>query len=150
MKKTWSNKWKKCLIWFSGYFSFIAFAVVGGYAVIKGEDEELKKTAKTAFVVTLIFAAISAFLTIFYNFASLSPNYYGGGAQSFYQILSAIVAVARIIVFAVFVIIELAKNDGAKVEQAKQEETTAQATEAEVVEADTVEVEAEVLEEIEE
>ncbi len=77
MKPEWTNKWKKCLIWFSGYFSFIAYAVVGGYVVIKGEDKELKKTAKTAFVVTLIFACLSAFLTLFSNFGGMSETYYG-------------------------------------------------------------------------
>ncbi len=117
MKKEWSNKWKKCLIWFSGYFSFIAFAIVGGYTIVKSEDEELKKCTKTTFIVTLIFAAINAFLTIFSNFAGMSDNYYGSGAYDFYDIFSKIVSVAKVIVFAVFIILELVKKEApAKIE----------------------------------
>ncbi len=111
MKNIWTKKWKNVLIWFSGYFSFIAFAITGGYAIVKSEDEELKKTAKTAFVVTLIFACISAFLTIFSNFGSMSDNYYGSGAYDFYSIFSSLVAVGKIITYVVFIILELAKKD---------------------------------------
>ena len=50
MKKVWTNRWKKVLIWLSGYLSFIAFAIVGGYTIVKSEDEELKKTTKAAFL----------------------------------------------------------------------------------------------------
>ena len=39
MNSNWSKKWKKCLIWFSSYISFIAFAIVGGYVIIKNDDE---------------------------------------------------------------------------------------------------------------
>ncbi len=111
MKTTWSNKWKKCLIWFSGYFSFIAFAIVGGYAIIKSEDEDLKKCAKASFVVTLIFACLSAFLSIFSNFGGMSESYYNSAAYDFYDIFSKLVNVAKIVVFAVFIIIELVKKD---------------------------------------
>ncbi len=111
MKNIWCDKWKKCFIWFGSYFSFIALAIVGGYTIVKSESEELKKTTKTAFIVCLIFAAISAFLTIFYSFASMSGNYSGSAASSFYNIASKIVSVAKIVVYAIFIIIELVKKD---------------------------------------
>ena len=43
MKKIWTNRWKKALIWFSGYFSLIAFAIVGGYVIVKSEDDDRRK-----------------------------------------------------------------------------------------------------------
>lgn len=64
MKSDWNNRWKKAFIWLSGYLSIIAFAVVGGYVVVKCEDKELRKTAKTAFIVTLLFTAIDVFMSL--------------------------------------------------------------------------------------
>ena len=64
MKSDWNNRWKKALIWLSGYLSFIAFALVGGYVVVKCEDKELRKTAKTAFIATLLFTAIDVFMSL--------------------------------------------------------------------------------------
>ena len=64
MKEGWTNRWKRLLIWVSGYLSIIAYVIVGGYFMVKSDDEDLKKTAKSAFIVTIIFTAISAFLAI--------------------------------------------------------------------------------------
>ena len=64
MKSDWNNRWKKAFIWLSGYRRIIAFAVVGGYVVVKCEDKELRKTAKTAFIVTLLFTAIDVFMSL--------------------------------------------------------------------------------------
>ena len=111
MNSNWSKKWKKCLIWFSSYISFIAFAIVGGYVIIKNDDEELKKTTKLAFIVTLIFAAINAFVSIYYNFLSMGDSYVLSGAYDFYNIFYKLVNIAEIVVYAVFIIIELAKKD---------------------------------------
>ncbi len=111
MNSVWSNKWKKCLVWFSAYMSFIAFALVGGYVIVKPENEELKKTTKIAFIISLIFAALSGFLSIFYNFADMSDNFYGSAAYDFYSVSTALVGIAKIVVFAVFIIIELVKKE---------------------------------------
>ncbi len=108
---TWTNKWKKVLIWFSGYFSFIAFAIVGGYTITKVDDEGLKKTAKEAFIVTLIFAALSAFFSLFNYVGGLTDSYYSSAGYEIYQICSAIVNMAKIIVFAVFIIMALVKKE---------------------------------------
>ncbi len=111
MENSWSNKWKKCLIWFSGYMSFIAFALVGGYVIAKGEDEELKKTAKNALIVALIFAAARGFLTVFSGFAGMSENYYSSAAYDFYSISSSLVNIAAVLIYAVIIILELTKKD---------------------------------------
>ncbi len=111
MNSKWTNKWKKCLIWFSGYMSIVAFAIVGGYAIVKTDDEDLKKTTKVALIVSLIFAAVSGLLTIFYNFISMSNSYYNSLAYDFYNIFTKIVNVAKVVVFAIFIIVELARKE---------------------------------------
>ncbi len=113
MNGNWSAKWKKCLIWFCSYASIVAFALVGGYTIIKSDDEELKKTAKTSFIVLLIFAAIGAFFTIFSNFASMSDTYYQGAAYDFYSYSTKFLSIGEIVTYAVFIILELVKKDGA-------------------------------------
>ncbi len=110
MNSTWSKKWKKVLIWFSAYMSFIAFALVGGYTIVKNEDDELKKTSKVVLIVSLIFAALSGFSSLFYNFAGFSDNFYSSGAYEFYSNLTSLLNIAKIVVFAVFIIIELVKR----------------------------------------
>ncbi len=116
MEKNWSTAWKKALIWFSSYFSFIAFALVGGYTILKNDDEELKRTAKNAFIVCLIFACFSGFLTIFTNLAGMSDSYYSSAAYDFYDICSKLVNVARVVVYAVFIIVELVRKESPKPE----------------------------------
>ncbi len=111
MNSVWSNKWKKCLLWFSSYISFIAFALVGGYIIVKNEDEDLKRTTKKTFIVTLIFACISAFLTIFSNFASMSSTFYQSGAYDFYTYCTKFVSIAEIVTYAIFIIWELVKDN---------------------------------------
>ncbi len=109
--QTWSKKWKEMLIWFSGYFSFIAFAIVGGYAIVKEEDEGLKATAKKAFIITLIFTALSAFLTLFNQFGSMFNGYYSSALYDFYSVFTTFVNIAKIAVYAVFLITTLVKKD---------------------------------------
>ncbi len=106
-----NEKLKKVFVLLSGYLSFIAFAVVGGYVFIKSENEELKKTAKLTLIITLIFTAISAVLLIYNHFGGFFSGYYGSTAYDVYKIISGIVAIAEIIVYAVLIIIELVKKD---------------------------------------
>ncbi len=124
MKNTWTNKWKKVLIWFSAYMSFIAFALVGGYAIVKPESEDVKKTAKTTLIVSIIFAALSAFLSLFYNIGSIGDNYLKTNAYNFYDVCSTLVNIAKIIVFAVFIVLELVKKE--KVETKEETATTSE------------------------
>ncbi len=123
MNGTWTKKWKTLFIWFSGYFSFTTLAIVGGWTIVKSEDEGLKKTAKLAFIVTLIFAAISAFLSIYHNFAGIFDNYYSSVAYDIYDVLTKLLNIAKIVVFAVFIIKEFVneKNAATKSEEEKKE-----------------------------
>ena len=119
MNFSWNTKWKSVLVWACAYINFIAFILVGGYFYVKKEDDGRVGTAvKQAFIVTLIFAALSAFLSVFNSIAGLSGGYYGSGAYKFYQIAAALVAVAKIAVFAVFTVMALVHKDT----EAKSEE----------------------------
>lgn len=102
MKEGWSRRWKALLIWASGYLSFIAYAIVGGYVIVKSDDEELNDTAKKAFIVTLIFTAISMFFSIYNSIGALSSSYYSSGAYVAYGVLQMIVNIAKIVVYVVF------------------------------------------------
>ena len=111
MNITWNNKWKSVLVWLSAYLNFIAFVLVGGYFFVKKEDEELQDATKRAFLVTLGFTAISAVFAIFNYIGGLTNNYYSSFAYDFYSICTAIVAIAKIIVFATFIILTILKKD---------------------------------------
>lgn len=110
MKELWTTKWKKVLIWACGYISFIAFALVGGYVIVKSDDEELKKTAKLTFIVTLIFTGVSAFFSLFGYFGNMFSGYYGSVVYRICLILSNIVAIARILTYAFFIVCLLAET----------------------------------------
>lgn len=116
MKEGWSRRWKALLIWASGYLSFIAYAIVGGYVIVKSDDEELKETAKKAFIVTLIFTAISMFFSIYNSIGALSSSYYSSGAYVAYGVLQMIVNIAKIVVYIVFALLSFfnAKDASAK------------------------------------
>ena len=111
MNINWNNKWKSVLVWLSAYISFIAFVVVGGYFYVKKDEEEVQTATKRAFLVTLSFTAISAFFSIFNYIGGLANNYYTSAAYEFYSICTTIVGIAKIVVFAVFIILALIKKD---------------------------------------
>ena len=94
MQEGWSTRWKSLFIWLCGYLSIIAFAIAG--------DEELKNTAKKAFIVTLIFTVISMFFSVYSSIGAMADGYYSSGAYEAYGILKEIASIAKIIVFAVF------------------------------------------------
>ncbi|MBQ3016681.1 MAG: hypothetical protein IJD79_07880 [Clostridia bacterium] len=120
---TWNKKWKSVLVWLSAYLSFIAFVLVGGYFYVKGDEEEVQTATKHAFLVTLIFTVISAFFSIFNQIGGLTDNYYLSSAYEFYSVCTSIVSIAKIIVFAVFIILALVKKDNcAEKAEAKEEE----------------------------
>lgn len=122
MKEGWSNRWKKLLIWVCGYLSIIAFAIVGGYTIVKSDDKELKKTSHKAFVITVIFTIIEAFLAIYSACLSMANTQtYSGDASDALVWLSAITVIAKTIVFAVFAIIDFCEK-GDKIEN-KQEKS---------------------------
>ena len=106
-----NEKLKKVFILLRGYLSFIAYAIVGGYVFVKSDSEELKKTAKLTLIVTLIFTAISAVLLIYNHFGNFFGGYYSSTAYDVYSIITGIVAIAKIIVYAVLIIMVLVKKD---------------------------------------
>lgn len=110
MKELWSKRWKKALIWVSAYISFIAFAIVGGYTIVKCNDDELKATSKLAFIVTLIFTAVSAFITILQSVITAATS----SASLAFSIIGFIYAIAELAVYAVFVCLALFGEDGGK------------------------------------
>lgn len=131
----WTEKLTNVLLWTAGYVSFIAFAFLGGYIILKGNDRQ-KLITKRAFVIMLLFLAVSAFLDIFVNFGTMSNNYFGSPANNFHNIFTRLVEVARIGVFTTFIIIELVRKDSSPT------------TELAVVEFDKEEVKEETKEEV--
>lgn len=105
-----TNNWKKLFVWVSAYLSFVAFALVGGYVFVKEEDENVRKQTKLALFVTIVFACLSAFLTIFYSCVGLSSSY-NSSAYDFYRWFSFFVTVGKIITFAVFAILAFLSKD---------------------------------------
>ena len=45
MKEGWTTRWKALFVWLCGYLNIVAFALVGGYMIVKSDDEELKNTS---------------------------------------------------------------------------------------------------------
>ena len=43
MKEGWTTRWKALFLWLCGYLSIIAFAVTGGYVIVKSENEERRE-----------------------------------------------------------------------------------------------------------
>ncbi|MGM9645461.1 MAG: hypothetical protein ACI3XS_02055 [Eubacteriales bacterium] len=110
MKELWTTKWKKVLIWACGYISFMAFALVGGYVIVKSDDEELKKTAKLTFIVTLIFTGVFAFFSLFNYFGGMFNGYYGSVMYKIISILTSIVNIVKILTYAFFIVCLLAET----------------------------------------
>ena len=132
MKEGWTTRWKALFIWLSGYLSIIAFALVGGYAIVKSEEEELKKTAKQAFVVTLIFTLLSMFFSLYSAIGGMTDNYYMSDAYEAYNIMLSIVNIAKIIVFVVFGALAFFKVKANPANPAAEEKAEEKAAEEEV------------------
>ncbi len=123
MNINWNSKWKSVLVWLSAYLNFIAFVIVGGYFHIKKEDEKVQSATKHAFLTTLIFSAINAFFSIYNYIGNLTDSYYLSTAYEVYSVCTNIVSIARIVVFATFIILTLVKKDAsAAVEDTASEE----------------------------
>jgi len=105
--KNLSVKWQKIIIWLKGYLNIIAFFLAGGFVFYKTEDEDVKKSAKTVLLFTLVFTAIDIIRLIIYNFASVSDANYDtlNEISKFGLIMSVIKAV----VFVTFGILDFFK-----------------------------------------
>ena len=109
----WNNKWKSVLVWLSAYLNFIAFVVVGGYFYVKKDDEEVQTASRHAFITTLIFSAVSALLSVYNYIGGFVDSYYSSAAYELYSSLNALAGIARIVVFAVFIILAIVKKETA-------------------------------------
>ena len=118
MKEGWTNRWKRLLIWVSGYLSIIAYVIVGGYFMVKSDDVDLKKTAKPAFIVSIIFTAISAFLTIYSACMSLAGTGYATGVYDAYTWMTNLTLIAKTITFVVCAIVSFFRD---KIENKKDD-----------------------------
>lgn len=98
MFKMTTRKWKKLLVWVAGYANLLTFALVGGYFMLKDEDEEVKYSIKWAFLANLVFLAFTAFLS-FVSSIGGACNWYGSWIYKVYSGLSLINNIGRIAVF---------------------------------------------------
>lgn len=106
----WTRKLLNVLLWVSGYLSFIAYVIVGGYAIIKG-DEEQKLVAKRVFVVTLLFLGVTTVLDLINNFGVMASGYYSSWVYDFYVTMYRIVNFAEVGIFGTFIVLELLKKE---------------------------------------
>ena len=139
MKNIWNNRWKKALIWLCGYVSLIAYAITGGYVIVKSEDEDLRRTAKTAFVVTLIFTAIDAFVSILSSIHGLAG--YNQGFSEFLSWFRFFLQIAKIAVYAAFIILSLFGGEKESADASKTEKSNAAKTDSTVKEDSKVDAE---------
>lgn len=102
MKEGWTTRWKALLIWLCGYLNIVALALTGGYVIVKSENEELRREAKKAFFVTVIFTLISMFFTLYSDIGSMASDYYSSAAYTAYSVMTNLVSIAKVIVFVVF------------------------------------------------
>lgn len=100
-----NNMWKKIFIYLISYLTVVGFALIGGIIWYKkDEDEEIIKTFKTALIVTLLFAGISALLSIYNYIGGMTTGYYSSNAYELYSILSSLVNIAKIITYTVLIL----------------------------------------------
>lgn len=116
MKEIWTKSWKRVLIWACGYVSLIAFAIAGGYAIVKGEDAQIKQTAKNCFIVTLIFLAADALVSILSHISGLASSV---GFSTALRWINFLLFLAKTAVYATVIIMILvaAKNEGTSEEK---------------------------------
>ena len=129
MKEGWTTRWKALFLWLCGYLSIVAFAVTGGYVIVRSENEALKKTATNVLIVTLIFTAISMFFSIYNGIGNMTDNYYASDAYTAYDMMSKLVNVAKVVVYAICGALAFFKGDAGAVrsgDEQKTEEGTAE------------------------
>ena len=99
-----SSKWQKIILWLTGYLNIIAFVITGGYFYNKTQDEDVKKTAKTVFVLLVFFAALDILRMILNNIFYVAESYEAYNAMTD---VSFIISIIKAIVFVVFCILDM-------------------------------------------
>ena len=102
----------KFVLWISGFVSFLAFALVGGYVFVSSENEELKKETKKVFVVSLIFVCIEALLSVVSACMGLAGTY-----SKTYSIIRYLTIIAKVVIFAIFACIALFAKEESESEE---------------------------------
>lgn len=113
MSFAWNKKWKTVLVWACAYLNFLALVLVGGYFYVKKDDEEVQTASRHAFITTLIFSAVSALLSVYNYIGGFVDSYYSSAAYELYSSLNALAGIARIVVFAAFIILAIVKKETA-------------------------------------
>ena len=102
--KNLSSKWQKLIIWVTGYLSIIAFVIGGGYIYMKTEDADVKKSAKTVFLISIAFTALDIIFLIVRNITSAAGDYQ---ALNVISIITSMIAIVEAIVFVVFCALDM-------------------------------------------
>lgn len=121
--KVTARNWKKLLVWASAYVNVIVFALVGGYFMLKDDDEEVKRSVKYALLLYLAFTASVAVLNLYSYIGNALDWDYGSWVYELYAALTVLNNIARIVVFATFACIAFfKKNDCCCKEKAEENE----------------------------
>lgn len=117
--KNLSVRWQKLIVWLTGYLNIIAFVIAGGYLFEKTEHQEVKNSAKTAFIVTAVFtAADMVHLIIYYcyNLASNSARW----LSTFSWVISLVKIVVFVLLFIVDITVGIGSGNGKKTSETKE------------------------------
>ena len=131
-----SCKWQKLIIWVTGYLSIIAFVIGGGYIYMKTEDADVKKSAKTVFLISIAFTALDIIFLIVRNITSAAGDYQ---ALNVISIITSMIAIVEAIVFVVFCALDMVGKKVIPVEFLDDKQEVEVKTEEVVVEEVAVE-----------
>ncbi len=107
--ENWNNKWKKILLWVVSYLNILGFVLVGGYFILKG-DNDLKKESKKCFITMLPFIAIDALIDMITYFISINGSVSGASNISTFSSIIGIIKIVTFVVMIVLVILEKNSN----------------------------------------
>lgn len=99
------------IVWVSAYVNVIVFALCGGYAWFKSDDETVKKETKKALIVTILFTAVSMIQVFVGQCLSLFNVSYGSDLYTVHQKIACVISIAKVVTYAVFALLAFFKND---------------------------------------
>ena len=101
------------IVWASAYVNVIVFALCGGYAWFKSDDETVKNETKKALIVTLLFTAVGMIQSFVGQCLSLFNVSYGSDLYTAHQKIANVISIAKIVIYAVFALLAFFKNGNA-------------------------------------
>lgn len=101
------------IVWASAYVNVIVFALCGGFAWFKSNDETVKNETKKALIVTLLFIAVGMIQSFVGQCLSLFGVSYGSDLYTAHQMIANVITIAKIVVYAVFALLAFFKNGNA-------------------------------------